>query len=54
MWRFIGGVACGVAGTAVTAAATALFWPWRIEATGTPGGGELVVMRGILNRALTF
>jgi mono/diheme cytochrome c family protein len=52
MWNFITGVACGAIATATAVAATALFWPWRIEATGAPSGVELVLMRGILNRAL--
>jgi thiosulfate dehydrogenase len=52
MWNFITGVACGVVATATAVAATALFWPWRIEATGAPSGVELVLMRGILNRAV--
>jgi mono/diheme cytochrome c family protein len=52
MWRFITGVACGVVAAAIGIAATALFWPWRIEATGAPGGVEMGLMRSILNRAV--
>jgi thiosulfate dehydrogenase len=52
MRSFITGMACGVVATAIAVAATALFWPWRVEATGTPSGAELVLMRGILNRAV--
>jgi len=52
MRSFIGGVACGIVATAGAVAATALFWPWRVEATGTPSTAEVVLMRGILDRAL--
>ena len=52
MWRFIAGLACGVVATAAVIMATALLWPWRVEATGAPGGVELALMRGILNRAV--
>ena len=52
MLRFVGGIACGVAATAIGVTATAMFWPWRIEATGTPHGVELILMRAILNRAV--
>jgi mono/diheme cytochrome c family protein len=52
MWSFITGVACGVVAIALAVAATVLFWPWRVEATGTPSSAELVLMRGILNRAV--
>jgi mono/diheme cytochrome c family protein len=52
MWRFTTGVGCGVVATAIALVATALFWPWRIEATGTPSRAELVLMRGILDRAV--
>jgi len=52
MWRFIAGIACGVAATAIGVTAAALFWPWRIEATGTPAGVELTLMRAVLNRAI--
>jgi mono/diheme cytochrome c family protein len=52
MRSFITGVVCGIVATAIAVAATALFWPWRIEATGTPSGAELVLMRAILDRAV--
>ena len=52
MWRFVAGMVCGVVALALGLTALALLWPWRIEATRTPGDVELLLMRAILNRAV--
>ena len=52
MRHFLAGAVSGAVSAAVVFVLAVGLWPWRVEATRTPGAGELTVMKSLLNRAV--
>ena len=52
MRHFLAGAVSGAAAVTVVFVLAVGLWPWRVEATRTPGAGEVTAMKSLLNRAV--